>query len=108
MYLSNKVELPSVTCVQKKNIPERTPKSAFVYLHMLFYMKGRSKPIVVGASNNVLQLLPYDGCTKNLAEIHGQFNNSFSSPYKTKRGGVVMFIDESLHYHILEKNSNQS
>ena len=29
--------------------------------------------------------MPYYGCTGNLAEIHGQFNNSFSSPYKTKR-----------------------
>ena len=48
-------------------------------------MKGRRKPTVVGASNNHLKELPYYGYTGNLAEIHGQFNNSFSSPYKTKR-----------------------
>ena len=47
-------------------------------------MKGRRKPTVVGASNNDLKELPYYGYTGNLAEIHGQFNNSFSSPYKTK------------------------
>ena len=48
-------------------------------------MKGRRKPTVVEASNNGLKELPYYGCTGNLAVIHCRLNNSFLSPYKTKR-----------------------
>lgn len=48
-------------------------------------MKGTRKRTVLGESINGLKKLLCYGCTGNLAEIHGQFNNSFSSPYKTKR-----------------------
>ena len=47
-------------------------------------MKRRKTPTVEGASNYGLKELLYYGCSGNEAEIHGQFNSSFSSPYKTK------------------------
>ena len=46
-------------------------------------MKGRSKAMVK-SFRSIFKELPYFGCTSNLSEIHGQFNNSFSTSCKTK------------------------
>ena len=52
------------------------------YVVFTFSMKGKKKPTVEGASNYGLKELPYYGCSGNVAELHGHFNSSFSSPYK--------------------------
>ena len=52
------------------------------YVVFTFSMKGRKKPTVEGASNYGLKELPYYGCPGNVAELHGHFSGSFSSPYK--------------------------
>ena len=54
------------------------------YAVFTFSMKRRKTPTVEGASNYGLKELLYYGCSGNVAEIHSQFNSSFSSPYKTK------------------------
>ena len=47
-------------------------------------MKGRNKP-TVKSTTSTLKVLLYYGCSGNLAEIHGQFNNSVSTTCKTEK-----------------------
>ena len=47
-------------------------------------MKGRYKT-TVKSIRSTLKVLPYYSCSGNLAEIHGQFNNSVSTTCKTKK-----------------------
>jgi len=39
----------------------------------------------VKSIRSTLKILPYFGCSGCLAEIHGQFNSSVSTTYKTKK-----------------------
>ena len=48
-------------------------------------MKGTSKKTTVKSIRSTLKVLPYYCCSGNLAEIHGQFNNSVSTTCKTKK-----------------------
>ena len=47
-------------------------------------MKGRNKT-AVKSIRSTLKVLPYYSCSGNLAEIHGQFNNSVSTTCKSKK-----------------------
>ena len=47
-------------------------------------MKGTNKT-TVKSTRSTLKVLPYYSCSGNLAEIHGQFNNSVSTTCKTKK-----------------------
>ena len=47
-------------------------------------MKDRNKT-TVKSIRSTLKVLPYYSCSGNLAEIHGQFNNSVSTTCKTKK-----------------------
>ena len=47
-------------------------------------MKGRNNT-TMKSIRSTLKVLPYYSCSGNLAEIHGQFNNSVSTTCKTKK-----------------------
>ena len=47
-------------------------------------MKSRNKT-TVKSIRSTFKVLPYYSCSGNLAEIHGQFNNSVSTTCKTKK-----------------------
>ena len=47
-------------------------------------MKGRNKT-AMKSIRSTLKILLYYSCSRNLAEINGQFNNSVSTTCKTKK-----------------------
>ena len=47
-------------------------------------MKGRNKAVAEKSARSTLKELPYFSYTGNIIQIHGQFNNSLSTSFKTK------------------------
>ena len=73
------------TLAAKWNLP-RYSSILFVFIFKVnTIIKGRNKAVVEKSARSTLRELPYFSYTGNIIQIHGQFNNSLSTPCKTKR-----------------------